>query len=247
MARPRRRAPSNPCSNSASRSARRAAAAAKGCSIDRAELVVVWATLDRNAGRAAIKSFVVEKGTPGFKLVRLEHKLGIRASDTAQLALGADIRIARGDAQLSIMEAKWGLVPDMGGMLLRELVPIDVARELTYTARVFSGDDAHALGLVTHLADDPLASARALAAEIAVRSPDAVAASKVSIAARVAGGRARCARARTPLPAQGHRQDQPAHRGGAQHPGRRPALRAAPRRRLTTETFLSLSSGTAGR
>lgn len=53
----------------------------------RAELVVVWATLDRSAGRAAIKSFVVEKGTPGFELVRLEHKLGIRASDTAQFAL----------------------------------------------------------------------------------------------------------------------------------------------------------------
>lgn len=54
---------------------------------DRAELVVVWATLDKNAGRAAIKSFVVEKGTPGFELVRLEHKLGIRASDTAQFSL----------------------------------------------------------------------------------------------------------------------------------------------------------------
>ncbi len=54
---------------------------------DRADLVVVWATLDKNAGRAAIKSFVVEKGTPGFELVRLEHKLGIRASDTAQFAL----------------------------------------------------------------------------------------------------------------------------------------------------------------
>lgn len=54
---------------------------------ERAELVVVWATLDKNAGRAAIKSFVVEKGTPGFELVRLEHKLGIRASDTAQFAL----------------------------------------------------------------------------------------------------------------------------------------------------------------
>ena len=52
-----------------------------------AELVVVWATLDKSAGRAAIKSFVVEKGTPGFELVRLEHKLGIRASDTAQFAL----------------------------------------------------------------------------------------------------------------------------------------------------------------
>lgn len=54
---------------------------------DRAELVVVWATLDKNAGRAAIKSFVVEKGTPGFEMVRLEHKLGIRASDTAQFSL----------------------------------------------------------------------------------------------------------------------------------------------------------------
>lgn len=54
---------------------------------ERAELVVVWATLDKSAGRAAIKSFVVEKNTPGFELVRLEHKLGIRASDTAQFAL----------------------------------------------------------------------------------------------------------------------------------------------------------------
>ena len=54
---------------------------------ERAELVVVWATLDKSVGRAAIKSFVVEKGTPGFELVRLEHKLGIRASDTAQFAL----------------------------------------------------------------------------------------------------------------------------------------------------------------
>lgn len=54
---------------------------------ERADLVVVWATLDKNAGRAAIKSFVVEKGTPGFDLIRLEHKLGIRASDTAQFAL----------------------------------------------------------------------------------------------------------------------------------------------------------------
>ena len=60
----------------------------------RAELVVVWATLDRNAGRAAIKSFVVEKGTPGFELVRLEHKLGIRASDTAAFVL-KDVRVPK--------------------------------------------------------------------------------------------------------------------------------------------------------
>jgi acyl-CoA dehydrogenase len=61
---------------------------------ERAELVVVWATLDRNAGRAAIKSFVVEKGTPGFELVRLEHKLGIRASDTAAFVLN-NVRVPK--------------------------------------------------------------------------------------------------------------------------------------------------------
>lgn len=61
---------------------------------DRAELVVVWATLDRSLGRAAIKSFVVEKGTPGFELVRLEHKLGIRASDTAAFVL-KDCRVPK--------------------------------------------------------------------------------------------------------------------------------------------------------
>ncbi|WP_028079689.1 crotonase/enoyl-CoA hydratase family protein [Solimonas soli] len=96
-----------------------------------------------------------------------------------QLALAADIRIARGDAALSIMEGKWGLVPDMGGIaLLRELLPIDIARELTYTARVLRGSEAQALGLVTHLADDPVAAARTLAAEFATRSPDALAAGK---------------------------------------------------------------------
>jgi len=61
---------------------------------DRADLVVVWATLDRAVGRAAIKSFVVEKGTPGFELVRLEHKLGIRASDTAAFLL-KDVRVPK--------------------------------------------------------------------------------------------------------------------------------------------------------
>jgi enoyl-CoA hydratase/carnithine racemase len=96
-----------------------------------------------------------------------------------QLALGADIRICTPDARLSIMEAKWGLVPDMGGAaLLRELVPVDVAKELTMTGRVLSGADAKSLGLVTHVDEDPVAAARTLAAEIATRSPDSVAAGK---------------------------------------------------------------------
>jgi len=96
-----------------------------------------------------------------------------------QLALAADLRIARPDCQLSIMEARWGLVPDMGlTRSLRGLVGPDMARELTYSARIISGDDAHALGLVSHVADDPLAAAATLAAEFAERSPDALLAAK---------------------------------------------------------------------
>jgi enoyl-CoA hydratase/carnithine racemase len=96
-----------------------------------------------------------------------------------QLALGADVRIATPDAKLSVMESKWGLVPDMGGVaLLRELIPLDLAKELAMTGRIISGAEAHALGLVSHLADDPVDAAHKLAAEIETRSPDAVAAAK---------------------------------------------------------------------
>jgi len=79
----------------------------------RADLVVVWATLDRNLGRAAIKSFVVEKGTPGFELVRLEHKLGIRASDTAAFVL-KDVRVPRqnllGSAEVNVEKGFAGVM-----------------------------------------------------------------------------------------------------------------------------------------
>jgi enoyl-CoA hydratase/carnithine racemase len=96
-----------------------------------------------------------------------------------QIALGADIRIAAPDAKLSVMEVKWGLVPDMGiTQTLPRLVPIDVAKELTYTGRIVSGADASALGLVTRTSDDPLASALELAEEIAQKSPNAVRAAK---------------------------------------------------------------------
>jgi enoyl-CoA hydratase/carnithine racemase len=92
-----------------------------------------------------------------------------------QIALAADIRFATPDARLSVMEAKWGLIPDMSiTRTLPRLVGIDVAKELTYTARMFSGAEARELGIVTHVVDDPLAAACALAAEIATRSPDAV-------------------------------------------------------------------------
>lgn len=96
-----------------------------------------------------------------------------------QIALAADIRIATPDADLSIMEARWGLVPDMSGSVtLRELLPMDLALKLTMTGERFSGVQAKAYGLVTEVADDPLAAAEALARQIATRSPDAVAATK---------------------------------------------------------------------
>ena len=92
-----------------------------------------------------------------------------------QIALGADIRIATPDARLSVMEVKWGLIPDMSiTRTLPRLVGIDVAKLLTYTGRIFTGEEAHRLGIVTSLAEDPLAAAWELAAEIAGRSPDAV-------------------------------------------------------------------------
>jgi enoyl-CoA hydratase/carnithine racemase len=92
-----------------------------------------------------------------------------------QIALAADIRFARPDARLSVMEIKWGLVPDMSiSRTLPRLVGIDLAKELTYTGRVLTGAEAHELGLVTHVAEDPTAAARELATEIAGKSPDAV-------------------------------------------------------------------------
>jgi enoyl-CoA hydratase/carnithine racemase len=92
-----------------------------------------------------------------------------------QIALAADVRFATPDAHIAVLEVKWGLIPDMAiTRTLPRLVGIDVAKELAYTGRIVSGTEAHALGLVTHVVDDPLQDAQALAAEIATRSPDAV-------------------------------------------------------------------------
>ena len=96
-----------------------------------------------------------------------------------QIASGADIRVVAPDARMAIMEMKWGLVPDMGGyQLWRGLVRDDVLRELVYTNREFSGEEAQVLGLATHVSDDPLAKAKEIAATIAQRNPDAVRAAK---------------------------------------------------------------------
>ena len=96
-----------------------------------------------------------------------------------QLALGADMRFVAPAARCSIMEIKWGLVPDMAAMhLLRGLVRPDIAAELIFSGRVFSGVEAERLGLATRLSKDPAAEALAFAKEIAGRSPDAIRAGK---------------------------------------------------------------------
>jgi enoyl-CoA hydratase/carnithine racemase len=92
-----------------------------------------------------------------------------------QIALGADIRLVAPDTKLSVMEIKWGLIPDMTGpQTLRDLIPLDVAKELTFTGRVFDGTEAKALGLATRLSDAPVAEAKTLAQTIASKSPDAI-------------------------------------------------------------------------
>jgi enoyl-CoA hydratase/carnithine racemase len=96
-----------------------------------------------------------------------------------QIALGADIRIVTPDARLSVLEIKWGLIPDMtGSQLLPELVGRDMAKELTFTGRVVSGTEAVALGLATRTDPDPRGAALELARSIAARSPHAIRAAK---------------------------------------------------------------------
>lgn len=96
-----------------------------------------------------------------------------------QIALGADFRLCHPESSLSVMEGRWGLIPDMGGTLaMRELTGRDHAMWLSMSAQVFDGKHALELGLATALSDDPLSGARAMAAELAERSPDTVAAVK---------------------------------------------------------------------
>lgn len=96
-----------------------------------------------------------------------------------QLALGADFRISTPTARWSVLEVKWGLVPDMSGVqALSQLVGLDVAKKLTMTGEIIDGTQAHRLGLVTSLADDPYAAADELVGALLERSPDALAGAK---------------------------------------------------------------------
>src|SRR3954464_6251552 len=104
---------------------------------------------------------------------------GVAFGGGFQLALGADIRFLSPDARMSIMEIKWGLVPDMAGTpILASLVRDDILRELTFTGRIFSAQEALSYGLATRICDDPRGAALEMAREIASKSPDAIRAAK---------------------------------------------------------------------
>ncbi len=104
---------------------------------------------------------------------------GVAFGGGLQICLGADIRLVAPDTRMSVLEIKWGLVPDMAGLpLMRELARDDVVRELTFTGRQFSGEEAVQLGFATRAATDPHAEAMTLAREIAGKSPDAIRAAK---------------------------------------------------------------------
>lgn len=109
-----------------------------------------------------------------------------------QIALGADIRIAHPDVQMSLMEIRWGLIPDMSGtQTLRDLVRMDVAKELAFTGRIVRGEEAARIGLVTRLDENPREAALALAREIATRNPQAIVANKLIFEASWHGDDAR--------------------------------------------------------
>lgn len=104
---------------------------------------------------------------------------GVAFGGGFQLALGADMRFLAPDARMSVMEIKWGLVPDMAGTpILASLVRDDILRDLTYTGRIFSAQEAMTYGLATRICDDPRAAALEVAREIAGKSPDAIRAAK---------------------------------------------------------------------
>jgi enoyl-CoA hydratase/carnithine racemase len=135
-------------------------------------------TANRTAGGAnhAQQACMVWREIP-VPVIAAVH--GVAFGGGFQLMLGADLRFVTADVKLAVLEIKWGLIPDMAGMaLMRGLVRDDVVRELTYTGRVFGGEEAVAMGLATRVCADPRADALALAAEIAGKNPDAIRAGK---------------------------------------------------------------------
>ncbi len=100
---------------------------------------------------------------------------GIVFGGGLQIMSAADIKFAQAETKFSIMEMKWGIIPDMGGpQIWRHNIREDIYRELTYTNRIFSGEQAVEYGFATHISEEPFKDALALAQEIASKNPDAV-------------------------------------------------------------------------
>jgi enoyl-CoA hydratase/carnithine racemase len=113
---------------------------------------------------------------------------GVAFGGGFQIALGPDIRYAAPDTRFSVMEIKWGLVPDLAGtQLMRHLAREDIVRELAYTGRIFNAEEAQQYGFVTKVVADPLKAAFETAREIAGKSPDAIRAAKRLLNLAVAG------------------------------------------------------------
>lgn len=149
--------------------------------LDMASMASVGAGVDINArAHGAANDFQqVAWGWRTLAVPVIAAVHGVAFGGGLQIASGADIRIAAPGTRFSVMEMKWGIVPDMAGFALwRGNVRDDALRELTYTAREFDADEALALGFVTRIAEDPLAEAMALARTIAGRNPDAIRAAK---------------------------------------------------------------------
>ena len=135
----------------------------------------VLAKTDRITNRAQTAAWVWQE-LP-MPVIAAVH--GVAFGGGFQIAMGADIRVVAPDARLSVMEIKWGLIPDMAGtQTLKNLVRLDVAKELAFTGRVVSGNEAAQLGLATQLSETPLEAAMEIAMEIASKSPDAIRANK---------------------------------------------------------------------
>ena len=142
----------------------------------------------RHGGEAAMKSLLapvddsqatlaqwVAYGWRKLRMPVICALRGIAYGGGFQVAMGADLRYASPDVKLSIMEARWGLIPDMAiSATLRHVAPPDRIKELAFSAEVFDADEGLRLGAITRISEDPLAAARRMAAQIAERSPDAI-------------------------------------------------------------------------
>ena len=148
----------------------------QGVAIDDEKPAMVLA--DRTHGMSNALQYVVWmwRELPMPVLAAIE---GFALGGGLQIALGADMRYATADSQFSILEMRWGIVPDMGStQIMRHLVADDVIRELTYTAKIFSAQEAKKWGIITDIVDDTLAHAMKVAEQNSLKKNDAIRTSK---------------------------------------------------------------------